>query len=335
MASNRFLAPAFPVPFHSVQPLNPPIAFHHPGYPSPRLSLLFVLPRVDPTGNQECPNGVHHRTALLACQIVAGNAFDGALYTDREGQHPAQTHPDGVLENDEYFFIVKNNYRLQYPVVPSFRDWTFPHGQVPDSWPTIYPEDYAAITRRCFLTNHANGLEEAHVVPREEADWFWREQMGQYVGMGGIDSGMNLIWLRADIHRVYDSHAFIIVPKKEILGPTDQQSPRSNYVVHCLSRYAGEFWNLYNNVPVQQIAHTSRELHFARFALAIIPLVEEFVLAGQARQVLRVKCGEPKSENLTGSELKQFYGRGMEEEEEGPYLSEVEDCREREEDWAM
>ena len=63
-----------------------PIEFLHPGYPDP--NILFPLPRVD---SQDGTNGttifgIFHHTALLACQIVAGNAFDGYLTLDQEGQ---------------------------------------------------------------------------------------------------------------------------------------------------------------------------------------------------------------------------------------------------------
>ncbi|KAH8751046.1 hypothetical protein F5883DRAFT_578344, partial [Diaporthe sp. PMI_573] len=48
-------------------------SFRHPGYNSPH-DVLFKLPRLDatPTSTQR---GVHHRTALLACQIIANNSF--------------------------------------------------------------------------------------------------------------------------------------------------------------------------------------------------------------------------------------------------------------------
>ena len=58
-----------------------PIEFLHPGYPVH--NILFSLPRVDSeNGTNGTIFGIFHRTALLACQIVAGNAFDGYFTGD-------------------------------------------------------------------------------------------------------------------------------------------------------------------------------------------------------------------------------------------------------------
>jgi len=66
---------------------------------------MLTIARVDTT----TPNhyGVHHRTALLACQIIAKNIFDrGRFALDREGEQRVQVPLDGVLTDDNYFFIV-------------------------------------------------------------------------------------------------------------------------------------------------------------------------------------------------------------------------------------
>lgn len=91
------------------------ISFCHPGYESPD-DILFELPRLDrsedrndsenPRTIESTPSiGVHHRTALLACQIIADNAFEGYLATDRDGQHRVLAIPDGLLTDDTYWFI--------------------------------------------------------------------------------------------------------------------------------------------------------------------------------------------------------------------------------------
>lgn len=73
----------------------PTISFRHPAYSEPE-DILSKLPRLDHTEQSstalgpehETVAGVHHRTALLACQIIANNAFNGYLATDRDGQDP-------------------------------------------------------------------------------------------------------------------------------------------------------------------------------------------------------------------------------------------------------
>jgi len=53
----------------------PIISFRHPGYQT--WDVLLVLPHVDTHASEPDKFGVHHATALLACQIIGNNAFDG------------------------------------------------------------------------------------------------------------------------------------------------------------------------------------------------------------------------------------------------------------------
>ncbi|KAF4627293.1 hypothetical protein G7Y89_g10861 [Cudoniella acicularis] len=110
------MATADPLPFlarqHPPQPLeldsqDDDICFHHPGYRTS--GLLLTLPRVDSTvaADGTPAYGVHHRTALLACQIIAGNAFNNSRFAvDREGRQPVQVPLDGVLTDSQYYFII-------------------------------------------------------------------------------------------------------------------------------------------------------------------------------------------------------------------------------------
>jgi hypothetical protein len=95
--------------------LRPLIWFLHPGYPDGTNSLL-TLPRVDRiSGTPGTPDtfGVHHRTALVACQIVANNAFDtGVLALDKAGERRVDTPPDGILTEEKYYLIVDGDSRM-------------------------------------------------------------------------------------------------------------------------------------------------------------------------------------------------------------------------------
>lgn len=64
-------------------PIAKTIAFRHPGYTVS--DELFKLPRLDSSPRTRESTGVHHSTALLTCQIIANNGFDGYLTTDRGG----------------------------------------------------------------------------------------------------------------------------------------------------------------------------------------------------------------------------------------------------------
>jgi len=80
------------------------IRFYHPGYLKP-LNLLFCLPRVDYSAEDNA-YGVHYRTALTACQIVANNAFEkGKLARDDKGQDIVADDEKVLLDRDYWFFI--------------------------------------------------------------------------------------------------------------------------------------------------------------------------------------------------------------------------------------
>jgi hypothetical protein len=103
------------------------IHFLHPHYDGDWHDPLLSLPKLDTAPGSFVPSGVHHRTALLACQIVANNAFRGYLATDRYGAGRVTIGHDNILTQDNYWLIADpGNPRYDYPVVPSFEDWAFP-----------------------------------------------------------------------------------------------------------------------------------------------------------------------------------------------------------------
>ncbi|SPO04766.1 uncharacterized protein DNG_07451 [Cephalotrichum gorgonifer] len=134
-----------------------------------------------------------------------------------------------------------------------------------------------------------------------------------YTGDVGIHGDSNRMWLRADLHRLYEAHSFAIVPKREIFDPGEPQphSPQT-YVVHFLGASVGEFWDGYHKVPAQHIEGTRPQLHLARFAWIILICVKGFLLKGYPRTVARVLAedGEQKTETLAGSDLTELYGGG-------------------------
>jgi hypothetical protein len=80
------------------------IRFLHPAYSIP--NTLLSLPRVDPVEGTDT-FGVHYGTALLACQIIAGNAFDTGHFTlDQAGQRPVNVQLDDILTERVYCFMI-------------------------------------------------------------------------------------------------------------------------------------------------------------------------------------------------------------------------------------
>lgn len=107
---------AHPIPAADLR-LRDKILFCHPGYQEPRNTLL-ALPRVDATSTSTF--GIHHRTALVACQIIANNAFNTGHFTlDKDGRQRVNVPPDGILTDEMYYFIVGDGPSTPKPMFSS------------------------------------------------------------------------------------------------------------------------------------------------------------------------------------------------------------------------
>ncbi|KAK4246086.1 hypothetical protein C7999DRAFT_42400 [Corynascus novoguineensis] len=282
------------------------IYFLHPGYDSH--NTLLSLPRVDSTTSTY---GVHHRTALLACQIIAGNAFTNSyLAFDKAGQQRVQVPLDDILIDRQYYFIVEAS--KLYPIVPSFQDWEFPHGRIPDWWPSIITASLSTID--CGITNAGYAVEEAHIVPKEEGVWYRDNEMKKYgVDPSDIDNRANILPLRKNIHYSFDARWFVIIPRIVTTNSSLQPSPQ--YVTHIISPNAAELWPTYHTTLVGSLYTKSYAYLFARFAWAILHRIKLFVIAGRRRHVIRISRDEAgnieyKTEYCTGTELENLYGSG-------------------------
>lgn len=351
------------------------IAFRHPGYNS-LSDKLFHLPRLDsstpttstsirePTESRVSTDrdspvedtsqepqqeqganwrqesvvlGVHHGTALLACQIIANNAFDGYLTTDREGQERVTVGAGGILTADSYWFIANRRGddlnevegRDVYPIVPSFQDWVFPDQYFARLlWDTCYtavaaasiaPEPIAPpprprpIVHRCILSNSSYSLEKAHIIPCAHETWFFANDMAHYGrGSRNINDEGNIALLRQDLHSVWDAHNFALVPKGE------------HFVVHVLNMpdYGiKEFAAAWHNVPIQKdaLSHAAGEYLLARFAQAVFMLLKPFIAQSTVyRYVARMqaRANDPRQAHELGeqwasaSSLRDSYSGG-------------------------
>lgn len=307
------------------------ILFYHPGYPSP-VNILFSLPRVDQSPSQPDLFGVDAQVALLACQIIANNAFATSyLASDDKGTRCADTGPDSVLTQREYWFFVQGDGKRalpyspisntnegidEYPVIPSFRDWQFPHNRLPSFWPLQTTESISTLNR-CPVTNTSYALTEAHIIPREETEWFLINGIHRYgSGRYDIDDPSNIVTLRSDVRICFDRRVFAFVPK-----PDEHQV--KEFVVHMLDSRHADFATSYQNRTVYLSEMVSQEYLFARFAWAVIHLVKPFIIGGVDRRIAkfsRVKTGsddgggkglpKAKIELLEGASLMALYGGG-------------------------
>ncbi|KAI0435503.1 hypothetical protein F4803DRAFT_545372 [Xylaria telfairii] len=282
------------------------IRFCHPGYPD-TFNELFRLPRYDssPTSG----NGVHYGTALVACQIVANNAFNGYLTTDQEGNHRVDLDLNHLLTELVYWFHIPGS-DAKYPIVPSFRDWQFPHGQVPNNWQTPKDEhDDGAGISRCVVTCQTGATAECHLVPKAERQWFITNNMVRY---GHFDARANLLCLRLDLHFSMDAHACTAVPKGEY------------YHIHSFRhglQHEREQAANFHNCIIRQPPDATTEFLFARFARTVIMLVKDFITMGWSKlNVVRIRAVdngtdedekyEWQVETLSPRELSELYSGG-------------------------
>ncbi|KAE8154257.1 hypothetical protein BDV25DRAFT_136181 [Aspergillus avenaceus] len=299
--------PAFAQPpLHTPSPLkfNPgyDIKFCHPGYPDP-YNILLILPGLDhPEG------GIYHRAALWSCGIIANNQFNSYLSEDREGHVRVTTPLDGILRKRSYYFQVQDEHSHPYPIVPSFETWSFPHGKLPADWKFDIPDDPshpisrqstlagAVLSRdlRCRLTNHIEGTECAHLVPRNQGIWFQRNMMDQYgrlsrLNCDAVDTTRNVLLLRSDIHTSFDDKRFTFIPKPKNapINRTESTTGRPRaYVTHIFkSTKPHELTALYHNVTLQGISEVAPEYLFARLAWTVFENTDSFLQAGVARRL--------------------------------------------------
>ncbi len=194
-------------------------------------------------------------------------------------------------------------------MVPSFQDWEFPHGRIPD-WPL---PRHLVSSGRCGITNMSIPIDEAYLIPQEEELWFVHQGISRYAeSRQDIDDQYNILPLRVDIHKYFDKRLFVIVPK-----PT---SSGLQYTTHVLSNVAAEIWPEHHNILVNSLDPAAQPFLFARFAWAIIFSVKAFITAGTPRHVVRLHTSSDpqkgeifrqyKSERLSGPELYKAYGGG-------------------------
>ncbi|KAF5019789.1 hypothetical protein F66182_8158 [Fusarium sp. NRRL 66182] len=261
------------------------IRFYHPGYLKP-LNLLFCLPRVD-YNPADGGFGVHYLTALTACQIIANNAFgEGWLARDEKGKDRVRADEKVLMQRDYWFFMDGGEER--YSIVPSFKDWQFPHDRLPDWW--VAPSATQGLhNKRCAITNTSYAFTWAHLIPREEQAWFNKNGMGVYGGGSHtIDDPHNILPLKADLYVCFDQSVFALIPKgNDCVSPNGVENAPNKYLLHVLDGRESEFTALYHNRPVESLVEGSREYLFARFAWSVFSYLKPFLTSGVGRRVIR------------------------------------------------
>ena len=179
--------------------------FRHPAN-----NLVFLrLPALD-----WCPPafGIHHGTAITACQILACNE-DGYLSTSRDRQAHGRINVelDSIIPPGIYYYhLSSQKSEALYPICCDFHCWKFPHAKLPPGWENeppnqmtdIWPSNWTAISEkvktrdtRCLISESQDCLTTAHVVPRINKIWV-RKMLVFVVGLSLICyiSWIRIIW---------------------------------------------------------------------------------------------------------------------------------------------
>ena len=193
-----------------------------------------------------------------------------------------------------------------YPITPNFEEWQFPHCNLPLNWQLpqsvspIHPHktrsdaSLAVAIRdedQCRVTGRREQCVVAHIIPVEEDDWFHANDMSRYVfdpmrqSRSAITDINNLMLLRMDLHRSFD------VERKFVFCPKKPEPHLSNMVIHLTSPSEEYGW-LYHNAASYSLDCIPREYLFARFAWAIFPKVEAFLLRNVERSLITVAKGQ-------------------------------------------
>lgn len=348
---------------------RPRLRLRHPGYGNSPDDILLTLPAVDiyddPTSlSRQLRPGLHHRTLLTAGAIIANNVFERAYLTrDQAGRRRVDVSLDGILEPGDYWLQLGGNeirsrvdasrntqggdaldtrsssspsppstpppVAKAYPVVPSFRDWQFPHDKLPPEWkcshhapPSQLPMPSTPAppaSSVCCITGYRMSRNKSHLIPSNQHNWFASNGMHQYASSlpGRINDNANITIMRADIHLLYDQHRFAIIPKPS--SPSASSPPGTQnyaFAAHILKddEDSGELCELYHKIAVQpsSIDKLSREFLFARFAWSLFSHLQPFLESPTSRHLAvrhKSQSQPPEAKWMNNKEWVEYQAR--------------------------
>ena len=170
---------------------------------------------------------------------------------------------------------------IDYPVIPTFEHWQFP-SDLPSHWETIPsfnqpsrpPDDTS-----CRITQCEDSVQSAHLVPASQKEWFDNNAMYDFVPSTTTDKMKhtnNTIRLKSDIHSIFDSKRFAIVPIQQRL------------VAYCFNEEPGsQIERLYHGVEVHRLRVSVYFVRFllARFAYTVFEHLRGFLDANESRKL--------------------------------------------------
>ena len=115
------------------------IKIRHRGYEDSN-NILLILHPCDKQSDQSTTPALIIHYVLVVCGIISGNTWRGFISRDRSGEDRLNAASTPFLTDSDYYFSLPplandaHSNDLPYAIVPSFSDWEFPHGNLPDPW---------------------------------------------------------------------------------------------------------------------------------------------------------------------------------------------------------
>ncbi|KAI1345774.1 hypothetical protein F5Y01DRAFT_322787 [Xylaria sp. FL0043] len=251
--------------------------------------------------------GVYHRTALIACGILANNRFDGYFLSFRYKMRINEE--EELLTEPRYLFAVPGI--SNYPVVEDFRSWQFPHGELPPPWNFTIPHNpgkdihgrsSGSPGSACAVTNAHCALEHCHIIP--QCSWFWMNHMARDHEPFNTSTTQtkniptNFLTLRADIRKLFTDNRICIVPKTVMVEPDDMPTysvarSRPVHLVLCVllpdNQSYGQLYKQYHNISLHQLQDVSPDYLFAAFAQNIFMRSSYFQRDNRPRHAIKLE----------------------------------------------
>lgn len=317
---------AFPIPLPATRPpsisvnARHQIRFRHPHYPDSSNVLLALFAPDSPSG------GIEYGTAHAACGVISGNRWNGWFTSTINGAASGLTYGDILCERDYYFHLPESSFEAPYAIVPTFKEWTFPHENLHPCWradqqntapaqsrftaPSSLSAAVFSRDRSCRISGFTEGTQAAHLCPRSEDAWFQRNEMSRYnlnpllIATGPMEDTANALLLRQDLHTHFDAHKFFFVPKK---GKGEEEVA---IVTHLLIA-SRELGILHHNTRLKSIPEVDTAFLFARFAWTIFTLLAGFLKVGVERALIgttiSIAPGCPRT--LSAADCRQLISR--------------------------
>ena len=159
-----------------------------------------------------------------------------------------------------------------------------------------YMEDVKGRDQSCRASGIIDFCEQAHLVPASEMEW-WDSNIGESSDLE-IQSALNGILLRVDMHRSFDTGTWVPMVTEE--GRLVMYVVRTAYV-------SNQFVELWHTTEMQKLIGVDRRCLFARVAWAVLSLYHEFLAIRRLARdnlLVRMKGGELKE--MAPDVFKQF-----------------------------